>query len=207
MLWRKRQTATARDLRLDHKLSREDINSLDSGAYDGPIELIRSHEDMLEAIVKLRKERVLGFDTETRPAFEKGVSYSTSILQLATRDRVYVFQLSFLGDLSKLFSILANKKIVKAGVATGDDMKELRELSEFTPAGVIDLGNCARRCGMQHHGLRGLVALLLGFRITKSQQRCNWARPQLGKPAILYAATDAWVGRELYLKMKKLRCL
>jgi ribonuclease D len=204
MLWRKETSPTATELRLDHKLSKEEINALPVDTYRGPLELVRSHEKMLDAVKELRKERLLGFDTETRPAFEKGVSYPVSILQLATSDCVYVFQLEFLGDLKKLFTILSNKKIIKAGVATGDDIKALRELSEFIPAGVIDLATRTKQCGMQHHGLRGLTALLLDFRITKSRQKYNWATHRLNKSAIQYAATDAWVGRELYLSMKKL---
>ena len=207
MLWLKKRDALAPEVRLDRKLSREEINSLEIRAYEGRIELVRSHEHMLRAVRKLRKERLLGFDTETRPVFKKGVSYPTALVQLAARDCVYVFQLQFLEDLETLFSVLASKKIIKAGVSIADDVKASRTLLDFDPAGFVDIGNCARQCGMAHHGLRGLTALLLGFRITKSCQRYNWASPRLRPSAIKYAATDAWVGRELYLVMKERDCI
>ena len=195
--------APAPEISLDRKLSRDEINSLNIRAYQGPVELVQSHEHMLSAVQKLRNEHLLGFDTETRPAFIRGVSYPTALVQLAASNCVYIFQLRLLGDLGELFSVLAGGKIIKAGVAISDDVKALRTLSDFDPAGFVDIGICARKCGLQHHGLRGLTALFLGFRITKSSQRYNWALPGLSQSAISYAATDAWVGRELYLVMKE----
>ena len=207
MIEREKRDAAGAEVPLDRKMSRDEINSLDISAYQGPVELVRSHEHMLSAVRKLRKESLLGFDTETRPAFEKGVSYPTALVQLATCNCVYIFQLQFLEDPGKLFSVLANRKTIKAGVSIADDVKALRELSDFEPAGLVDIGLCARKCGMQHHGLRGLAALLLGFRITKSSRRYNWALPRLRQSAIRYAATDAWVGRELYLVMRERGCI
>ena len=207
MIKRKKSDAPAEEVPLDSKLSRDEINALHIRAYQGPVEVIRSHKHMLSTVRKLRKERLLGFDTETRRAFKKGISYPTAVVQLAAHDCVYIFQLQLLRDLGELFSILASGKIIKAGVSIADDMKALRTLSDFEPAGLVDIGDCARTCGMQHHGLRGLAALLLKFRITKSGQRYNWALPTLRQPAIRYAATDAWVGRKLYLVMKKRGCI
>ena len=200
-------TSPATKVQLDRKLSRDEINALDIKAYRGPVEIVRSRKHAHGAVRKLMKEPLLGFDTETRPAFKKGVSYDPALVQLAGRDRVYIFQLQFLDDLQDLFAVLADGKIVKAGVSVADDLKELRALSDFAPAGVVDIGNCARRCGMHHHGLRGLAALMLGFRITKAGAKYNWSMPRLHQSAIRYAATDAWVGRELYLAMQQHGCI
>jgi len=207
MAKRENRGANSSRFPLDRKLTRDEINSLDIKAYQGPVELVRSHEHMLSAVRRLRKECLLGFDAETRPAFEKGVSYPTALVQLAACNCVYIFQLRFLGDPGELFSVLANRRIIKAGVAISDDVKALRELSDFEPAGLVDIGRCARKCGIQHHGLRGLAALLLGFRVSKSSRRYNWALPRLRQSAIKYAATDAWVGRELYVAMKERGCI
>lgn len=192
---------------LQRKLSAEDINALEIRAYEGRVQIVRSDTHMLSAVRKLGKERLLGFDTETRPAFEKGESYPPSLVQLAARNCVYIFQLQFLEKPAKLFALLASGKIVKAGVSVSDDVKDLRKLSDFVPSGFVDIGDHARKCGMQHHGLRGLTALLLGFRISKSKRSYNWSVPDLRRSAVRYAATDAWVGRELYLAMKKHNCI
>ena len=64
-------------------------------------------------------------------------------------------------------------------------------------------GELARKAFIPHHGLRGLAAYILRFRISKQAQTSNWNIKTLSKKQILYAATDAWVGRELYLKFMK----
>ncbi|HIA00113.1 MAG TPA: 3'-5' exonuclease domain-containing protein 2, partial [Candidatus Marinimicrobia bacterium] len=48
----------------------------------------------------------------------------------------------------------------------------------------------------------GLTALFLGFRISKQASTTNWSAKELSIKQITYAATDAWVGRELYFKFK-----
>jgi ribonuclease D len=194
-------------LKLDRKLSKEEINSLERQVYDGPIHVIQSRRDMLRAVGRLGQERLLGFDTETRPSFKKGVLHSPALIQLAGGDAVYIFQLRHLGLQAELLQIFANPRIIKAGVAIGRDIKDLRALAEFESHGFVDLGVSARKHGMQHHGLRGLAALLLGCRISKGARLTNWDRTKLGKSALVYAATDAWIGRRLYQVMKKHGCL
>jgi ribonuclease D len=103
-----------------------------------------------------------------------------------------------------LCRLLANPQIVKAGVALDRDVQELNKLAPFTPAGFVDVGELAKRAGCMHHGLRGLATLLLGFRVSKSSQTSNWANATLTPAQIEYAATDAWVGRELYHKLQSL---
>jgi ribonuclease D len=96
-----------------------------------------------------------------------------------------------------LCRLLANPRIIKAGVAWAHDVQELNRLAPFTPAGFVDVGELARQAGYTHHGLRGLATLLLGFRVSKRSQTSNWAEAKLTRAQIEYAATDAWVGREL----------
>mgnify|MGYP003308201551 FL=1 len=153
------------------------------------------------------KEKVLGFDTETRPAFNKGQSYLPSLLQMAGRKVVYLFQLSKCGLTDSIINLLSIDDIIKSGVAINQDLIELQQISNFDPAGFIDLGDIARSKGLPHHGLRGLAAYLLNFRISKSGRTSNWSANQLTKKQIKYAATDAWLGRELYLKYKRINVI
>ena len=176
-------------------------------AYRGATHLVRTRPQVVAAVKELRRETLVGFDTEKRPSFQKGESHPPALIQLAGRDAVYVFQLHTLGLPSQLTDILANSRIVKAGVATARDVQELRELTEFQPRGFVDLGACARKCGIQHHGLRGLAALLLGCRISKGAQLTNWERPELPASALQYAATDAWISRRIYEALKEHGCL
>lgn len=188
-------------------ISKSEINELAMRQYSGPIHLIRTPEEAGEAASRLQGESLLGFDTETRPAFRRGESYRPSLLQLATADAAYLFQLKTTGLPPELRAILAQPSIAKAGVAIRDDLIELRKLGDFEPAGFVELAHCAKRAGIKNLGLRGLGALLLGFRISKREQVSNWARRELSASQITYAATDAWVGREIYLQMERLGLL
>ena len=190
-----------------NKLSKTEINSLPLRYYNGAIRIIQTAEQAKNACAILIKEKVLGFDTETRPAFNKGQSYLPSLLQLAGTKVVYLFQLSQCGLTDSIIILLSNVNIIKSGVAINQDLTELQQILNFEPAGFVDLGDIARSKGLPHHGLRGLAAYLLKFRISKSGRTSNWSANQLTKKQIKYAATDAWVGRELYLKYKQIKVI
>ena len=184
-------------------MTREEINELPLLRYEGPITLVETPAAALEALELLRGEPLLGFDTETRAAFRKGESYKPSLLQLCGADAAYLFRLRSTGVTPEMCRLLADPGIVKAGVAVARDIQDLQEMRPFTAAGFVDLGDAARKAGLEHHGLRGLAALLLHGRMSKRAQRTNWARLDLTAEQIGYAATDAWVGRELYQIMKR----
>ncbi len=186
------------------RMTNEQINAHPIRKYQGRIHLIRTSEEVEPAAQQLEKETVLGFDTETRPTFRVGQSYPPAVLQLAGEQAAYVFQLQHCRLSKALCRLLANPKITKAGVAWARDVQELRKLASFTPAGFVDVGELAKQAGCPSHGLRGLAPLLLGFRVSKHAQTSNWAKATLTQAQIEYAATDAWVGRELYQKLQLL---
>lgn len=183
-------------------LSKDEINALPIRAYEGDIRLIRDADTLAGALDRLWREDVLGFDTETRPIFTKGKTSSPALLQLATRDCVYLIQLTRLPFDERLAALLAAPRVVKAGVAVRDDLLALERLHPFTPGGAVDLAVLARARGIRAQGLRSLAASLLGFRISKSAQCSNWEKDELSPQQIRYAATDAWVGRELYALLR-----
>lgn len=182
----------------------EEINTYPLKRWRGPVHLVNGRKKAKAVAANINGESVLGFDTETRPVFKKGMTNPISLLQLATGDAVYIFQLASTPLFPELTEILSDPEIIKSGVSVRDDILELRKLHEFEPAGFVDLGEVAAEHGLKTRGLRNLAANLLGFRISKGQRCTNWARPDLTPKQIEYAATDAWVGRELYLKMREL---
>ena len=186
------------------RMTKEQINAHPIGRYRGRIHLIRTPEQVERAVRELEKEKVLGFDTETRPTFRAGQGHPPAVLQLVGEQAAYVFQLQHCGLPEALLQLLAHPEIIKAGVALDRDVQELKKLAPFTPAGFVDVGDLARQAGCTNHGLRGLATLLLGFRISKNSQTSNWARETLTRTQLEYAATDAWVGRELYHKLQLL---
>lgn len=182
-------------------LSKEEINLLPIQAWEGPIVLVRNETALAQMLSALRKEEVLGFDTETRPTFIKGKSSSPALIQLATAKTAYIIQLIHLPFREELAKLLSSPHIIKAGVAIHNDMKALARIHPFTAGGVVDLADMAKERGIQAQGLRTLAANLLGFRISKSAKCSNWENHDLTPQQIKYAATDAWLGNELYFHM------
>lgn len=186
------------------RMTKEQIRARSIRKYQGPIHLIQGSEQIGPAVGQLEKETVLGFDTETRPAFRAGQSYLPAVLQLVGEQAAYVFQLRHCCLSKALRRLLANPQIIKAGVAWDRDVLELNKLAPFKPAGFVDVGELAKQAGCMNHGLCGMASVLLDFRVSKSSQTSNWAKETLTRAQIEYAATDAWVGRELYHKLQSL---
>jgi|APTNR8051073442_1049403.scaffolds.fasta_scaffold00037_117 ribonuclease D len=184
-----------------HSISRDALILLPVQCYRGPVDVIDTDDAVPDAIAHLEKETLLGFDTETKPVFKPGISYPPALVQLAGEHRAYIFQLQKLTHLDALVRIFTNPRIIKAGIALADDLKKLQEVRAFTAAGFAEVGDLARKLGITQTGLRSLAGLILGYRVSKREQRSNWARPQLSPSQITYAATDAWVSRELYLAL------
>jgi ribonuclease D len=185
-------------------ISREDMADLPIRRYQGEVHLVATQPALEQAMADIRQESVLGFDTETRPAFRKGESHLPCLAQVATARAVYLFQLRQLDCSGAVAEFLANPAIVKAGVALAHDLRQLNLLFPVAPVSVLDLGAVARRHGAEQTGLRNLAGMFLGYRIPKGARTSNWAAPRLSEAQIGYAATDAWVGRELYLRFQEI---
>ena len=182
-------------------ISRDDLNLLPMQSFKGPVEVVDTDDAVPPAIQALERESVLGFDTETKPVFKPGISHPPALVQLAGEQKAYIFQLQKLKSLDGLLRIFSNPRILKAGIALADDLKKLQEVRAFTAAGFVEVADLARKLGITQTGLRSLAGLILGYRVSKREQRSNWARAQLTPSQITYAATDAWVSRELYLAL------
>ncbi len=184
-----------------HSISKKEINTLPLKQYTGSIHVIDSDAKMRAAVLFLGREKVLGFDTETRPAFKKGESYPLSLLQLAAGDGVYIFQIGRINSHKPLAGILADQNVLKTGISVSDDIKKLNDISPFEPSGFIELAGMAAKAGIENSGIRGLAALLFGFRLSKQKQCSCWDVPMLTRAQIVYAATDAWICRKIYFAL------
>ena len=180
------------------KLSKDDINSLPLIKYEGKVRVLSSLDNVQGAIADLMNYDTIGFDTETKPTFVKGPLNPPSIIQLASEEQVYIFQLDNKNIFEILSPLLSKINITKCGVSVDRDLIELMYLSPFHPSSFVDLGNIARDNNIPHHGLRGLVAMFLEKRISKGPQISDWSRPELSESQISYAATDAWISLKLF---------
>ena len=190
-----------------HSISKEDLANLPIRRYEGKVSLVETPQALEQARADIRQERVVGLDTETRPSFRKGEVHLPCLVQAATAQAVYLFQLSRLDVFPALVELLAKPQIIKTGVGLAHDLRQLKLVFPFTVENVLDLGVVARRRGLGQTGVRNLAGMLLGFRIPKGNRTSNWAAPRLSPAQINYAATDAWACRELYLRFDSLGLL
>ncbi|MDN3667930.1 3'-5' exonuclease [Echinicola jeungdonensis] len=190
---------------IPYKISKSEVNELPIGAFEGEIILIDDPKMIPEAVEYLYAHRLIGFDTETRPSFKKGVKHEVSLLQLSTEEKAFLFRLNLIGFPDEIREILEDPQIVKIGAAVRDDIKDLRRLdSRFKQASFFDLNEELKKVGFHNVGVRNLSAMVLNIRISKSEQVSNWEAEELTAKQQLYAATDAWaclvVFQELYQK-------
>lgn len=153
---------------------------------------------------RLRDVTELGFDTETRPSFRRGEVYKTALLQLATDDDAYVIQLQKLSRFEVFKQIFEEKSILKVGVAIRDDLKKLKQGFPFVPENFVELQDLAKSKGLKKFGLQGMAEDVLQARLSKKAKITNWEARILTSEQIMYAATDAWVGLELFLRIRAL---
>jgi ribonuclease D len=186
------------------RISREEMIDLPILRYAGAVHVVAGQAALQHAMQDLLQEGVVGFDTETRPAFKPGESYLPSIVQFATAGAVYLLQAQQRDLFGAMREILSSARIIKAGVSVSDDLRDLKKLFEFDEASVVDLGKVAERHGLKQTGVRNLAGIFLGGRIPKGAKITNWAARRLTPQQIAYAATDAWACRELYLRFKEL---
>ena len=185
-------------------ISRDDMVNLPIRRYEGEVRMVATAEDFEHALADIRSERVVGLDTETRPAFRKGESHLPCLVQAATAQAVYLFQLRNPLAFPVLAELLVSPRIVKAGVSLAYDLRSLKLVFPFDEKNIVDLGLVARRAGLSQTGVRNLAGIFLGFRIPKGNRTSNWAAQTLSLAQITYAATDAWACRELFLRFETL---
>lgn len=184
--------------------SKDEVNALPLFRYEGPVTLIRTRKDLSAAFERIRDERLLGFDTESKPSFRKGVENPPALMQIACSDEVFLIQLGQVPFNDDMTGFLASPEHIKTGVAIGDDIRLLHKLHPVTATGLVDLRDIARAKGLASNGLRALAANFLRMRISKNAQCSNWGNKELTQQQIVYAATDAWVSRLIYDRMSEL---
>ena len=183
---------------------KEQINLLD--AFDrldlNQIQVVSTADQAKAALMALKDEKVLGFDTESKPTFAKNeASTGPHIVQLSTLHKAWIFQLEDATCRQAVAQLLEAPSIVKAGFGLGDDKKRITYKLGVDLQGVLDLNAVFRGQGYRKDmGVRGAVAVLFNKRFIKSKKAStsNWANSQLTEAQIIYAANDAYAAMRVY---------
>ena len=190
-------------LNFRESISKEEINSLPVLEYEGRnIVLVDTLSKLKTTIEVLKNEDVLGFDTETKPSFEKGKMNKVALLQLSTSDTCYLIRLNVLGMQNPIIELLSSEKPLKIGLSLKDDYKMLNRRRSFKPAGFLDLQSVIGRFGIKDLSLQKIYAIMFNKKISKSQRLTNWQAPNLTLQQQKYAAVDAWACMDIYNVIK-----
>lgn len=184
-------------------ITKEELSELPLKWFEGEIVIVDSPKNIELAIDELKGQPIIGFDTETKPAFKKGVNNKVALLQLSTKNRAFLFRINRIGLPKGIAAILADKNIVKPGVAIRDDIKGLQEIMKFKPGGFVELQDRAKEMELENFSLKKLAGITCGFRISKGQQLSNWEADTLTEAQQRYAATDAWASLEIFENLSK----
>jgi ribonuclease D len=187
-----------------NNISLETISQLPRKQFEGRIVLVDSSQGVQGILNNINGSTLLGFDTETKPAFKKGHSHKPALIQLADDDTCYIFRLNKIGLPDGLVALLSDKTVTKIGLAVKDDYSALSKLRNFIPSGFIDLQSYVENFGIEDKSLKKLAAITLGIRISKSQQTSNWENQTLSESQLIYAATDAWICLKIYKRLKEI---
>jgi RNA polymerase sigma factor for flagellar operon FliA len=170
------------------------------------VRMVRTSEDAQAALGALLAADTIGFDTESKPTFQKGeVSTGPHLVQLATDSHAYLFQFGANASTGAphsdvLRAVLEAPGILKVGFGLGDDLRRLRAKLGIETRNVIDLATALRRGERNAWGAKTAVARFFGRRLQKSRRitTTNWAMPRLSEQQIQYAADDAHVALRIY---------
>ena len=187
------------------KITKEELQKLPMKHFSKEIVVIDNETISDTILEEIASNTILGFDTETRPSFTKGVIHPTALLQLGNSNKTWIFQLQKTGIPKKIAAILSSENIIKAGVAIRDDLKALKKIKNFTPRGFIELQDLVKEYGIEDAGLKKLCGIILGFNISKSKRLSNWEKTTLSPSQLSYAATDAWACALIFNKLRKIK--
>lgn len=182
-------------------ITKEEIAKYEVEEFSGRIIVINTLQDTEKAVRYLSEFKVIGFDTETRPAFKKGSVHSVALIQLSTNDTCFLFRIHNMEFPAALAKLLADPNILKIGLSLRDDFISMGRKMRFEPQGFIDIQNMVKDHNISDTSLQKVYALLFQKKISKSQRLTNWEADILTESQQKYAALDAWACLKIHEKL------
>lgn len=186
-----------------HSITKEAISQLPVEEFTGRIIVIDTEKDAQKAVSYLSEFPAIGFDTETRPSFNKGQRYKISLMQISTDEACFLFRLNRIDIPEILGEFLASEQTLKIGLSLRDDFGAMRKRTEIEPGNFLDLQNYVGQFGIEDASLQKIYAILFNKKISKGQRLSNWEADVLTEPQKKYAALDAWACLRIYNLLKQ----
>lgn len=182
--------------RLDNISSLSETNKELYNVGNRKVYVVKTQKDLNHAVQNLLKSKILGFDTEQKPVFKKGVPPTKiSIVQLSDANYSYIFQIQQIANITPLLDLLASSKILKVGIGLRGDSSSLLNEFNITLKACIDFGSIFKTKLYYENelGAKKSVLFFLNKKLQKSgrSSRSNWEIANLSDSQIKYASEDA----------------
>jgi ribonuclease D len=179
-------------------ISKQQLVELPEVKYPGKVILVDSAAKSRSALTYLRKVEQVGFDTETRPSFQKFRHYNVSLAQISAGDECFLFRLKLIGSIETFMEFLGLEEVQKIGLSLKDDFHSLSKLMAFEPRGFVELQSFVKQYQIADNSLQKIYGIIFNQRISKNQRLTNWEAPELTESQQHYAAIDAWACQRIY---------
>ncbi|KAH3763193.1 3-5 exonuclease [Pelomyxa schiedti] len=181
-------------------------NGNGNGNGDGQVAPRADADAAVVAIIEtMQRNSVIGLDLEWSTT--SGAS-TIATIQLCGDCHCLVLGVETLHVLPvSLINLLQSESVIKVGVGIHGDVKRLWGKFQVATHPCVDLQLVAVHCLTESEligtSLKSLTRSILGVDLLKDRAiRCgNWATEALSQQQITYAATDAWVSRELLFRL------
>ncbi|MEG0559767.1 MAG: 3'-5' exonuclease [Muribaculaceae bacterium] len=179
-------------------INKEQLSELPQVLFPGEITIIDNQNTISAAIAKIKESGIVGIDTETRPAFKKGIIHYVALMQVSTRTECFLFRINKIGLNDEIKNFLEDENIIKIGLSLQDDMRMLHKITEFTPNKFIELQNFVKDYNIADKSLQKIYGIIFKGKISKGQRLSNWEAQSLTIAQMNYAAIDAWACLKIY---------
>ena len=166
-----------------------------------------SADDFAAATAEIKAAGVAGFDTESKPVFDRGVvSDGPHVVQFALENCAYLFQLHRAECRPFLAELLKSEAVLKVGFDLKSDRGQIHAKLGVALGAVLDLNLVFRADGHRNTtGVRAAVALVFNqkFHKSKAVTTSNWSVQLLSPKQLLYAANDAYAALKVLRELNR----
>ncbi|WP_020176065.1 ribonuclease D [Methyloferula stellata] len=167
------------------------------------MDLIATTQDLADVCHRLAKHPYITVDTE----FLRETTFwpKLCVVQLASEDEAVAVDALAEGlDLSPLFALMADQRIVKVFHAARQDVEIFWHLAKLIPAPLFDTQVAAMVCGFGDQvSYSELVQTLTKVALDKSSRFTDWSRRPLSAAQVDYAIADVTYLRDVYVLLRQ----
>ena len=159
------------------------------------VHLVKTKAQVQRALAAIRAAKYVGFDTETKPVWEKaGRPNGPHLIQFATLNDAFLIRVTPYAPVAFLKDVIESEEIVKVGFGLKSDRGALMRKLGIRLGATVELAHVVRKLGYrQAVGVKAAVAIVLRRHLKKSKSATcsDWAHPHLTATQKQYAADDA----------------